>query len=163
MSKYFLFFKNSVTESLIYRANIFFLFFSQLTSLGIYIFLWWAIYEQGGVVGEYSLDSLVVYYLISTFIGFTIQGPDVAWKVGDEVSSGVVTGLLLQPINYIGRTFSVILGKTVFNLSLMVGLLLFFALFKFDLVWLGVTDWERNGFFLIAILLALGINFFIFS
>ena len=119
MSKYWLFFKNSFSESLMYRSHIFMLASSQTISFCVFIFLWKAIYDQGSRIGQYSLNDLIVYYIFSTLLSFTILGVDVAWRVGDEIRLGSITNFILKPIKHFWSIFGLVAGKTFLNLFLI--------------------------------------------
>src|SRR3989339_107516 len=116
MKKYLLFFKNSISEALIYRSHIFMLIVSQAISLFVFIFLWKAIYAEGNQIGGYSLSGLISYYILSAIISFVIQGVDVAWRVGDEIRLGNITNFILKPINYFWSTLWIVAGKSFLNL-----------------------------------------------
>jgi ABC-2 type transport system permease protein len=119
MGKYFIFFKNSISESLIYRTSVFLVFFSQLISTSVFIFLWSAIYREGGQIGDYTLTGLIQYFVLVGFINFAIQGIDISWRVSEDIRLGNVTNYILKPISYYKTIFSVALGKTCFNFILL--------------------------------------------
>ncbi|MFZ2192792.1 MAG: ABC-2 family transporter protein [Candidatus Moraniibacteriota bacterium] len=153
MYKYLLFFKNSISEALMYRSHIFMLIVSQAISLFVFIFLWKAIYAEGNQVGGYSLNGLISYYILSAIISFVIQGVDVAWRIGDEIRLGNITNFILKPINYFWSTFWIVAGKSFLNLLIsfivMVPIILFSTNF-FD----GSLDFVKLGFFILSIFLA---------
>lgn len=162
MLKYYFFFKNSINESLVYRLNVFLMFLAQIFSLTIFIILWQAIYSQSNQIGGYSLNELISYYILSSFLGFIIQGVDVAWHVGDEINLGQITNFILRPINYFWATLAYVLGKVFFNFSLIAILILGIALFDFSLVENFFLSWQQIIFFGVSVLLSLGLFFNLF-
>lgn len=149
MNKYLLFFKNSISEALIYRSHIFMLIISQVISLFVFVFLWKAIYAEGNQIGGYYLNGLISYYILSAIISFVIQGVDVAWRIGDEIRLGNITNFILKPISYFWSTFWTVLGKSFLNLVVSLMLLIPMTLF--------VANFFGNNFNLIRLC------FFIFS
>lgn len=138
-------------EVLAYRVNVLLLFLSQGFSLLVFVVLWQAIYSQNNQVGDYSLHQLIVYYSLSSFLGFVVWGVDVAWRVGDEINLGLITSYILRPVNYFWLTFSAVLAKVIFNL-ILVGLLVL-GLYFFWPEGIGdlFSHGERNLFFALAV------------
>ncbi|MDO9231730.1 MAG: ABC-2 family transporter protein [bacterium] len=153
MNKYLLFFKNSISEALIYRSHIFMLIISQAISLFVFVFLWKAIYAEGNQIGGYSLNSLISYYILSAIISFVIQGVDVAWRIGDEIRLGNITNFILKPINYFWSTFWIVAGKSFLNLLISFIIMVPIILFSTNF-FIGSLDFVRLGFFAISIFFA---------
>jgi len=157
MGKYYLFFKNSISESLVYRTNVFILLISQIISLSIFIMLWTAIYKEGNTVGNYSIGSLIAYYVVSTIIAFIIQGVDVAWRISDDIRMGNVTNFILKPIDYFWSTMSIVAGKSIFNFSTVVLISVPFFFAKPALIHEFFGNARLDIFLLISLLFSFGI------
>ncbi|MFZ2975661.1 MAG: ABC-2 family transporter protein [Candidatus Moraniibacteriota bacterium] len=153
MKKYLLFFKNSISEALIYRSHIFMLIISQAISLFVFIFLWKAIYAEGNQIGGYSLSGLINYYILSAIISFVIQGVDVAWRVGDEIRLGNITNFILKPINYFWSTLWIVAGKSFLNLLISFIIVVPIILFSTNFFGEGL-DFTKIIFFIFSIFLA---------
>lgn len=115
MDKYFFTFKNSVQNNLVYRANVFLMFFSEAISFGVLFYLWSSIYRQGGQIGTYAFQDIVFYYFAVNFVSLVVKGMDIAWQVGDEIRFGHLTRILLLPISYSKFKFSQFLGNCFFG------------------------------------------------
>lgn len=115
MEKYFFTFKNSIQNFIAYRFNTFAMFISEVIMFFVLFYLWSSIYRQGGQVGNYTLQGIVIYYFAANFIALTVKGTDVAWIVGDEIRLGKIVSILLHPISYSKYKFSQILGGYFFR------------------------------------------------
>jgi len=157
MGKYFVFFKNSISESLIYRTSVFLVFFSQLISTAVFIFLWSAIYREGGQIGNYTLEGLVQYFVLVGFLNFTILGVDVSWRVSEDIRLGNVTNYILKPISYYKTMLFVTLGKSCFNFVLI-------ALVIVPLAFFGgyLNDFSFGMTRVLAVAFSLAIAFLLF-
>lgn len=162
MLKYYFFFKNSMAEALVYRANVFLMLLAQLISLTVFIFLWQAIYAQNSQVGNYSLNELIIYYALSSFLGFVIQGADVAWWIGDEINLGKITNYILRPVNYFWATFSSVLGKVFFKLGLTLVLMSFLFFYDGSLFLEIFSDGKKWFYFLVGTFLSFCLFFSFF-
>lgn len=154
MDKYFLFLKNSISESLVYRANVYMILASQAITLTIFIVLWTAIYQQGSSIGNYSFQEMVSYYVLVSFISFVIQGVDVAWRVGDDIRLGNITNFILRPVNYFWSVFFTLLGKSLFNLITIVIISVIFFLAKPLIFFNLFGNLKMDIFFAISLILA---------
>ena len=147
---------------MVYRINVFLLLISRVVAFIIFVLLWSAIYRQGSRIGDYSLAELVSYYALVGFIGFIVQGVDVAWRVGDQIRLGEVTNYILRPVNYLWSVISTVLGKSFFNLMIALFLGVCFALFKPSLALEFLGQFDRNIFFAISLVFSFSIFVFFF-
>lgn len=144
-----------------YRFNTFALLIFQTLSFGMFFYLWSSIYRSGGQIGEYSLEQLISYYLIVTFLGLIMRENDVAWNVGDEIRLGTITNILLKPISYFSYKMSQNLGRILYKMVIYSAVLavLFLILrgyFSFSM------DALRLFYFAISVVLGLAINIIFF-
>jgi ABC-2 type transport system permease protein len=126
-----------------------------------FFYLWSSIYRQGGQVGNYNLQSIVLYYFAANFIALVIKGTDIAWIVGNEIRLGRISGILLQPISYSKYKFTQILGGYFFR-----GVMYFFifsiaGIFLFPFLKFHI-DFSRIIFFLSSMGLGSVIYFLLF-
>lgn len=158
MRKYILFFKNAISESLVYRTNVFLIFISQFVSTVALIIFWSAIYSEGGKIGNYELNDLIQYFIFVGLIGFAIQGVDISWRVSEEIRLGNVTNYILKPVSYYKSILSITFGKSVLNMiiiTLVIVPILFFSGYFSGLVW-GLEK-------IIIISISLAISFLLFA
>lgn len=156
MGKYLLIFKNSISESLIYRTSVFLMFVSQLISTSVLILLWSAIYSEGGFIGDYSLTSLIQYYILVGMINFIIQGVDVSWRVAEEIKMGKVTNYILKPLNYYLNVLAVVTGKSLMNLIITAAVI--FPVIYFGGYFEGIgLSFPKVFYFILSMIIAFGL------
>jgi ABC-2 type transport system permease protein len=115
MEKYLLVLKNSIQNDLTYRFNTLIIFFSDTMLFAAFFYLWSSIYKQGGQIGNYTLEGIVLYYFAATFVALVAKGDDIGWEVGDEIRLGKMTSVLLWPISYSKYNFFKFLGGYVYR------------------------------------------------
>jgi len=128
MKKYWFIFINSIQTSFAYRFNVFATLFAELVSLAVFAYLWVSIYRQGQTLGDYSLNNLILYYVLTKFIILTIKYYEVGRNVGEAIREGDINTFLVMPLSFQGEFFFNYLGN-VFYRS-FVYLLIFIFLFS---------------------------------
>lgn len=99
--KYTTIYKNVFSQALQYRLNLGLILVSHAISLSGLLYLWIAIYATGQTVGTYTLEALIVYYMVLIFLRFTIsEGVSMGFAVCDEIRDGAVANYLVKPISY---------------------------------------------------------------
>ncbi|HLN18975.1 MAG TPA: ABC-2 family transporter protein [Patescibacteria group bacterium] len=158
MKKYILFFKNAISESLVYRTNVFLIFISQFASTVALIIFWSAIYSEGGKIGNYELQDLVQYFIFVGLIGFAIQGVDISWRVSEEIRVGSVTNYILKPMSYYRSILSIAFGKSIVNMIIIILVIIPILFFG---GYLGGLTWGPEK--IIIIFISLAISFLLFA
>ena len=157
MKKYWTIFKLGIQNSVVYRMDTFLMFFSQIISLIFLIYLWLSIYNQGGVIGDYSLASLISYYVLTGFLAFTVGTQFVSWMTSDIIMNGEVSNYLLKPFNFLGDIFFTVLGGMVYKIPFyLIIVLTFLYFFPFSF------DFRVIFYFVISIIISILISFLIF-
>ena len=123
----------------------------------VFVYIWLAVYRNGGTAGDYSLKSLIAYYLIMFVIFLSYKGVgDIAWNLSDYIRLGSFSNFLVKPMDltkyYISRSIGLFVYD-FFVLIVIVIALLFFANLGFSLL--------NILFFVLSLILAAGIYFFI--
>lgn len=156
--KYWFIWKISISEALVYFLDFvgrsgFFAFI-----MGIYLFLWKAIYgESGAVLDGFTLD-MMIWYLVFTEI-VTLSTTDYYREIAEDVKSGQIAYLLNKPYNYIAYNYFNTMGKIMVRLlvNTLVGFLVALCfvgpLKSMSLISLPVT--------FLGIILGISINFFL--
>lgn len=116
MKKYFTAYKNALTTFLQYRLNLALLFVSHIVSFTGVFYLWIAIYRNGQTLGNYTLESIILYYVILTLVLITIaNGVGMGFQVAEEINQGNIVHYLLRPYSYMGETLAKFLGEATIN------------------------------------------------
>lgn len=128
MKKYFTAYKNSLSTFLQYRLNLGLLLISHLVSFTGVFYLWIAVYGSGQTVGNYSLEEIVLYYIILTIVLITIaNGVGMGFQVAQEINEGNIVNYLLKPYSYPVETFVKLLGEGTINTLFVTPAILLFA------------------------------------
>ncbi|MBN2101137.1 ABC-2 family transporter protein [Candidatus Dojkabacteria bacterium] len=156
MRKYLLFFKLSIQEYFEYRVNMLVIVLSGFVPFFATLFLWRAIYDAGGSVGNYTLADLAVYTVLSVSLRL-ITSMEAHFSVADDVRKGNLSNYLIKPMNYfwarffrrlglipiriigslvLGALFLLVLGEEI-SINLRVDGVIFFLLFSLLSVFLN--------------------------
>lgn len=157
MRKYWQVYKISVQNTLAYRGAV---FIYRITG-----FLWllviasaWLTSTSPGLIGGYSINELMTYYLVSTFIVSIVLWYPVE-TIKREITQGLLPlQILLKPVSYFRYKFFQELGwHTVSPLFSLINLSLSLALFGQYFVW-GLSL-PQLSLFILALGLAAGVMF----
>ena len=118
MRKYLTVFRVNWQNSLQYRAPTVIYILGYTLYVSVLLFLWTAIYREGGSVGAYSLSELVTYYLIQ-FVINTVVLSYVSWEIIDQIREGFFSHFLVKPVNYFAYWFTINLSGKLFETILI--------------------------------------------
>ncbi|MBD3365979.1 hypothetical protein GF360_01400 [candidate division WWE3 bacterium] len=155
MRKYLSLFKSHLSVSLDYRADLIGTFILELLSVGSAIILWFAIYRTNEDVGGYSLEEVVLYYVLVPFVGF-LTSVDVSRKLAQSVRNGSLSNQLLKPYKIWLDALMEALSKKVVYLSISLPL---YVLFLF----LGINARVLSPYILSIQSLLLGFSFIVLA
>lgn len=100
-----------------YRFGVLYIILEALLPTMAMVLLWTSIYEDGGMIAGYTLNQMITYLIISRLIHYLIWYP-MDWKMHEAVNQGVLSGLLVKPVDVQGYYFSDMLGNRIVNLAL---------------------------------------------
>ena len=118
MRKYLTVFRVNWQNSLQYRAPTVIYILGYTLYISVLLFLWTAIYGEGGRVGAYSLSEMVTYYLLQ-FVINTVILSYVSWEIIDHIREGFFSHFLVKPINYFAYWFTINLSGKLFETALI--------------------------------------------
>jgi ABC-2 type transport system permease protein len=98
--KYLTVFRVNWLNSLQYRAPTIIYIVGYTLTVAVLLFLWTAIYRDGGRIGSYELSDLVTYYLLQ-FVINTVVISYVSWEIIDHIREGFFSHFLVKPIDYL--------------------------------------------------------------
>lgn len=120
--KYLTVFRVNWQNSLQYRAPTVIYILGYSLYVSVLLYLWTAIYREGGQVGSYALPELVTYYLIQ-FVINTVVLSYVSWEIIDHIREGFFSHFLVKPVNYFTYWFTINLSGKMFE-AVVVGLVI---------------------------------------
>ncbi|MFZ5862787.1 MAG: ABC transporter permease [Nitrospirota bacterium] len=100
MRKYLTVFRVNWLNSLQYRAPTIIYIVGYTLTVSVLLYLWTAIYRDGGRIGSYALSELVTYYLLQ-FVINTVVISYVSWEIIDHIREGFFSHFLVKPIDYL--------------------------------------------------------------
>lgn len=141
--KYLTAYKNSLSAFLQYRLNLGLFAISHAVSLSGLVYLWIAIYASGQSLGEYTLQGILVYYIVLTFLRMTIsEGVGMGFQVSEEVNQGTITNYLLKPFSFSMERFMKSLGQGTINMIFVLPPTILIAFFARHATAIpGITVW----------------------
>jgi ABC-2 type transport system permease protein len=160
MRKYLHVMKIGVQNTLVYRFNFFFRAAVSLLPLLATIYLWQTIYAgQPPDVGGYTLAGMISYYLLVTIVDTLTAVNEDDWQIAADIKDGNISQFLLKPMDYL--TYRICLffsGKLIFTaVSIIpVGIFIFF----FRQYFVAPPGWAMSGYFLLSLLFAALLQFF---
>ncbi len=104
--KYLTVFRVNWLNSLQYRAPTVIYVLGYTLYIAVLLFLWTAIYRDGGQVGTYEVSEMVTYYLLM-FVINTVVISYVSWEIIDHIREGFFSHFLVKPVNYFAYWFTV--------------------------------------------------------
>lgn len=148
--------KQEIKDDTYYRFDFILYVFNFIIQITIYIFIWLAIYENGGQISDMTFEELTTYYVLVVSLD-----PIIAWGIneimGRAIRDGEILRELLNPISYFGYYFGIKIGELIYSVG--VGLLTFVicSLLFGVLLPRGILNFL---FFLIVIVLAVVVVYF---
>lgn len=98
----------------IYKSNYILFTINRLVEGLVYIFVWLAIYNQTGNAEGFTLNEIVIYYVL-----VIILIPVTTWGINEEMSHSIRSGKihkeLLAPLSYFKYYFGLNLGEIGFG------------------------------------------------
>jgi ABC-2 type transport system permease protein len=130
MGKFFSVFRISILEYLSYRLNFILWRMRSIISVLITYFLWSSVYSNTNHILGYDKNQMLTYIILINFISSISQSSQ-TFKIAHEINYGILSTILLKPINYFGynisRDFS---DKSINFISAVVEIILLFYLLK---------------------------------
>lgn len=159
LSKYLHIFKISLSNNLVYVANLITRNFFFVFIVFIMLLLWKNIYgEKGELIAGFSIKQMIWYLIVTELV--TLSRSNVFTEVSEDVKKGNIAYLINKPYNYVFYCFSNSLGDITTRLAtnmlvgLTIGLLYVGPLVDFNFIHLP--------FVIISLILGVFINFFIY-
>ncbi len=129
MGKYLHVFKIGIQNTLVYRANFLFRAVFGLIPLTGTLFLWRTIYAGKGpdsLVGDYTLSSMISYYLLITFIDALTAVAEDDWQIAADIKDGLISQILLKPMDYLLYRLSLyVSGRIIYTTVALIPVTLF--------------------------------------
>jgi len=113
LKKYYIIAKVSLSNSLVYRANILPRFGFYTIFIYVFMNLWRAIYQEGSMNG-YTHTQIVWYLIFTECITFACTS-SIYNTMNDDIKSGAITYQLGRPMHYVFFQLANSLGQLLVN------------------------------------------------
>lgn len=149
--------KMGIKEYLQYKSLLFLFTLNRIIEVVVYIFVWYAIYNQTGQIDGFAINEIATYYILVVTLS-----PISLWGINEDIAysirKGYISRELLNPISYFTYYFGKDLGEMGF--ALLTGICIFIICNIFWTVLMPVNIWAFIGFICI-ILLNIPISYFL--
>lgn len=162
LEKYAKAFELGFQAELEYRANFLLSLVSAAYPVFIQYFLWTAVYinSPGGVVYGYTYQQMLAYTFLAGLVTRIVR-TGFEYEIMDDVKSGKFSKFLVQPLGYFPYRVASYFGGKVPNLTIIFAILAV-VLIGLNAFWGITVELPRVLLFLLAIFLAVVLNFLIF-
>lgn len=163
MRKYWHVINIGLQNNLAYRFNFLARTLFGFIPLLAIIYVWRTIFEgkpAGATVGQYSLQAMISYYLLTTIVDALTAVNEDDWQIAADIKDGNISQFLLKPIDYLWYRFCLFLSGRVAYLGVaIIPIALFCLMLKEYLVW--PASWTAFALFALSTLLAALLQFFL--
>lgn len=162
MSKYLVVMKIGWQNAMAYRSN--FIISSCLNVFRLVAEVaFWNIYfnmTQNTSIANYSLNSMITYYILMFVIGTMMDMGEVGGRVANDIKSGALNQYIIKPISYFGYQFSEILSRKL--LEVFITIIAFIPIFMiyYDKITINMNI-NQIWLMPLVIVLAIVLNFFV--
>jgi ABC-2 type transport system permease protein len=162
LEKYAKAFELGFQAELEYRLNFLLSLFSAAYPIFIQYFLWTAIYlnTPGNIVYGFTYQQMMAYTFLAGLVGRIVR-TGFEYEIMEDVKSGKFSKFLVQPLGYFPYRIASYFGGKVPNLAIILTILAV-VLIGLNAIWGVTVGLPRLLLFLVAILLAVALNFLIF-
>ncbi|AIG24955.1 hypothetical protein EGH10_06880 [Brevibacillus laterosporus] len=161
--KYIHTFQLGIQTAVEYRANFVLGIVGSVFSITILTYLWTAIFDSqspGSTVFGYTFQEMITYTLIAAVTAKIIQA-GFEYDVAEDIKEGGLNKFIIRPIGYLPYKIYSFLGSKLIYIVVSF-CLIFLILFVLNRLIQVEINLVNIGYFLITLLLALVLNFFIF-
>ncbi|ACK94025.1 MULTISPECIES: ABC transporter permease [Bacillus] len=98
INAYFKIAQTSWLRGIEYRFGVFYMILEAFLPTVAMFLMWKAIYANGDTVANYSLNQLITYFIGARIINYLIWY-QVDWDLNEKINKGILSSLLLKPID----------------------------------------------------------------
>ena len=104
-------------SQLAYRFDIIISMIFTVSKVLLAYVLWGAIFEKQGIISGFTFNSMLSYYIISSFITQLDQSSGTGWQIADEIRNGRFSKYMVRPMNVFGYFTAQTAGVSAFLMS----------------------------------------------
>lgn len=164
MKKYFETAKVLFKAQLAYRFDIVISMIFTISKIMLAYVLWGAIFGKQNVISGFTFNSMLSYYILSSFITQLDQSSGTGWQIADEIRNGSFSKYIIKPIRIFGYFTAQTAGVSAFLLSFnLIAAVIWIFIFRVDFVIIG-SGWHILSaavLILLGLLFMMQLNYFI--
>ena len=164
MRKYFETSKVLYKSQLTYRFDTITSMIFTISKILLAYVLWRAIFGKQSTVSGFTFNSMLSYYIISSFISQLDQSQGTGWQIADEIRNGRFSKYMVRPMSIFGYFAAQTAGISAFLLSFnLIAAVLWILIFRVDFVITGsiVHILSAVAMVLLGLLFMMQLNYFI--
>lgn len=126
-----LFFKIQLT----WRFDVIFNMLFTVTKILFAYILWGAIYGENNIVADFTFDTMLSYYIISSFLAQIDMSDNVSNEVSSKIRNGTFSKYMVLPVNIQNYFMAQSVGKVCFNLLIdLISAIIWLIIFRIHFV-----------------------------
>lgn len=164
VKKYFETAKVLCKAQLAYRFDIIISMIFTISKILLAYVLWGAIFGKQNVVSGFNFQSMLSYYIISSFITQLDQSSGTGWQIANEIKNGRFSKYMIKPMSIFGYFTAQTAGVSAFLLSFnLIAAIASILIFRVDFV-ITNNSWyilSAVVFILLGLLFMMQLNYFV--
>lgn len=117
MKKYMEVFRLSFKMQIIWRFDVIMTMMATIGRILMAWILWHAVFETRDFVSMFTFQSMLSYYIVSSFVASLDMSQQVSGEVSDLIRAGRFSGHMVTPMNPLAFFGSMVAGESVFHLG----------------------------------------------
>lgn len=164
MKKYFETAKIMFKTQMAYRFDIIISIFFTISKILLAYVLWGAIFGKQSVISGFTFNSMLSYYILSSFLSQLDQSSNIGWQITEEIRNGSFSKYIIRPMGIFRYFTAQTIGVAVFLLSFnLIAAMIWVFIFRVDFV---ITSnigsiLSAVSLILLGLLFMMQINYFI--
>jgi len=118
-----------------YRFDIITCMILTISKILLAYVLWGAIFGKQSVISGFTFNSMLSYYIISSFLSQLDKSSDVGWQIAEEIRNGSFSKYIIRPMGIFRYFTAQTVGAAAFQLSFnLIAAMIWVFIFHIDFV-----------------------------
>lgn len=155
--------KAGFQDAITYKLNFLGFFLGEIFYYFVMYFIWKAVFNssKSPTFMSFTLVDMVMYLFVSNITRYLV-GTDASYSVGEEIRDGSIVMRMIKPVNYdLSIMFFELGQKVIILLGIGIPMLIGIEIYRYQMSGMILFSGINLFFFLISILLAYLLNFYL--
>jgi ABC-2 type transport system permease protein len=164
VKKYFETAKIMFKTQMAYRFDIITSMVYTISKILLAYVLWGAIFGKQSMIAGFTFNSMLSYYIISSFLSQLDQSSNIGWQIAGEIRNGTFSKYIIRPMGIFRYFTAQTAGVSAFLLSFnLIAAIIWVFIFRinFTISSNGLTILSALSLVLLGLLFMIQINYFI--